>query len=775
MADRRKVPGTVVEAKAKDVMNIVEATRRYGGLATTKWLTGEVVSVVYVCNPGATKQTCRINVTFDIGNKIVTKEIGIRGIRLPVVVPPPVPVVPPAVVEPVVPVVPPVVEEVVVEVEPINEEATTNNNDDITTAATEDDMDISTETETVATATVATDDTEVNVNNQPDVDFMYGNPVVTKHNQQWFDNQNATLNFINGHIPFRQWTIINGDDQLVSGSNLDKSFTRLDVFKMSFPPNHLNLVLRCTNQQLLKDNKTETNRAELFRLFGVILLVTKFEFQDRGDLWNETPNSKYEVAPRFGRTGMAKNRFEVLIKNLRWSDQPEERGDMSSEHHRWRLVDDFIDAFNLHRAQNFIPSDRICVDESMSRWYGQGGSWINLGLPNYVSIDRKPDSGCEIQTSCCGRSGVMLRLRIVKTTKEEQALERIWNDEEQTDEDELHGTKILKYLVEPWFYRPRLVCADSYFASVASAEALLQFNLRFIGVVKTATRRFPYQFLHEKELTGRGDRFGLVSVDQHTGVPKYLAFVFVDRNRQYFIATAGSMDPGEPCKRTRWRQLVHVDTNLPPEQIRLEIPQPNASAMYYNTCAKIDNHNRDRSDTLRLEKKFGTKDWAKRVNFAIFGMILVDCWKMYSLMTFPYDDKGKLRKPETQKEFYGHLATELIDNNEGRRVTRRSAGGAEEEGGGIAALIVDRDTGLPKSGVAAHLTPTRMKRKLRGQQQKRQKKQGRCRVCPKGVSTMVCSVCREQGTEFFICSTNENAGYRMCFLKHLEECHPIEN
>ena len=49
-------------------------------------------------------------------------------------------------------------------------------------------------------------------------------------------------------------------------------------------------------------------------------------------------------------------------------------------------MDDFVAAFNEHRANFFIPSDHICVDESMSRWYGQGGHWINHGLPQYVAL-----------------------------------------------------------------------------------------------------------------------------------------------------------------------------------------------------------------------------------------------------------------------------------------------------------------------------------------------------------------------------------------------------
>ena len=64
---------------------------------------------------------------------------------------------------------------------------------------------------------------------------------------------------------------------------------------------------------------------------------------------------------------------------------------MSSESFRWKLVDDFVTNFNLHRATMFVPSDSICVDASISRWYGRGGEWINIGLPMYIAIERKPD------------------------------------------------------------------------------------------------------------------------------------------------------------------------------------------------------------------------------------------------------------------------------------------------------------------------------------------------------------------------------------------------
>lgn len=87
---------------------------------------------------------------------------------------------------------------------------------------------------------------------------------------------------------------------------------------------------------------------------------------------------------------------------------------MSSEAYRWMLkIDDHVAIYNRCRANEFVPSHKICrCGESMSRWYGIGGEWINAGLPHYVAIDRKPENGCEIQNIADGESGIMLQLAI---------------------------------------------------------------------------------------------------------------------------------------------------------------------------------------------------------------------------------------------------------------------------------------------------------------------------------------------------------------------------
>ena len=120
------------------------------------------------------------------------------------------------------------------------------------------------------------------------------------------------------------------------------------------------------------------------------------------------------------------------------------------------IVDNHISNFNKNRARNYHPSDSICVDESMYRWYGIGGHWINAGLPQYIAIDRNPENDCEIPNAADGVSGIMMQLKLVKTSSRE--------DLHSLEEHDglLQGTKVMLNLLQTWVNKQRrVVSADS--------------------------------------------------------------------------------------------------------------------------------------------------------------------------------------------------------------------------------------------------------------------------------------------------------------------------
>jgi hypothetical protein len=372
----------------------------------------------------------------------------------------------------------------------------------------------------------------------------------------------------------------------------------------------------------------------------------------------------------------------------------------------------------------------------------------------FILMDRKPEDGCEIQNAACGRTGIMICLKLVKTVREAHT-------EQGEDVEGLnHGTKVLLQLVKPWYHSNRVIVADSYFASVECAEELLKRKLKFIGVVKTSHRRFPNHHLQRVELQQRGDRFGLVS-HHEDGTPKFLSFVWMDRDRRYFVTSCSSLIEGRPYVRERWRQLVN-DLTTPPEKVELTIPQPIATEIYYSAAGKIDQHNRDRQATLAMETKLKTHDWSMRVNMSILCMCVVDTWRVWTKLS--QDDRGNQR--ESQKTFYGHLATEFIDNQyETVTGNTRQKRRHNDDEYAYETAYVDPLTGFASSGEGIHL---RKCNKTRANQN--HTAQGRCCVC-QAKTRLVCSECAKDTSSRslpWIC--NPETG-RMCFATHRSKEH----
>lgn len=141
---------------------------------------------------------------------------------------------------------------------------------------------------------------------------------------------------------------------------------------------------------------------------------------------------------------MSRDRFDKLWRYVTVSDQPNPRpAAMGTAGHKWRLVDGFAKNLNDHRVATFSPCHRICIDESIIRRYGLNGGWINVDLPQYFAMDRKPENGCEIRNSCCGVSGVLLHLKIVN------AATGVDLGDTEDDQGFPYEAKVLKALVVP--------------------------------------------------------------------------------------------------------------------------------------------------------------------------------------------------------------------------------------------------------------------------------------------------------------------------------------
>ena len=104
-----------------------------------------------------------------------------------------------------------------------------------------------------------------------------------------------------------------------------------------------------------------------------MILITQFESTSRARLWSSVSQNKYIPAVKLGALA-GRQRFDNLWSALRWSHQVKDTPDgLFHAEHCWMLIDDMVYNFNWHREDTFVPSEWICVDESISRWYGLGG------------------------------------------------------------------------------------------------------------------------------------------------------------------------------------------------------------------------------------------------------------------------------------------------------------------------------------------------------------------------------------------------------------------
>jgi len=375
--DSRKHVGGLCYAKADAVTH--DAKRVFGAGLETTWLAGTVKEVINHRPEGSKRATTYVLAKYKIGNKEYEKSIPLQSLKAQLPEGPPTAAT------------------------AAEAGASTTQNEDENPTTTGDEVN-NNGTPTSRETARADDNTT-----PPLPPLGAGTPpspatpvAFANDGRAWFDGD--LVHDINGPTTVKMWKMTcqwTGNEYTEGCDNgATPKHSELDCFMACFPKSQLIWMVDRLNTKLPHHDKQTTTIGELLKWFGVLILATRFEFGSRADLWSEKPRCKHIPAPDFGKTGMSRQRFDDLWHHMEWSYQvPQRPDDMSSERHRWCLVQDFIDRINEHRVSYFHPSDIICVDESISRWHGLGGSWINKGLPMYVAIDRKPEDGCEIQDS----------------------------------------------------------------------------------------------------------------------------------------------------------------------------------------------------------------------------------------------------------------------------------------------------------------------------------------------------------------------------------------
>lgn len=134
-------------------------------------------------------------------------------------------------------------------------------------------------------------------------------------------------------------------------------------------------------------------------------------------------------------------------------------------------------------------------------------------------------------------------------------------------------------------------------------------------------------YLGDKTMTGQGDCVSLVTTVKSSEHEDFelMACSWVDRNRRYFISSAGTTNAGSLQERDRWRQ----SNDIGPYQQHLAVSIPSVAETYYSAAGQIDRHNRVRQADIDMERTLKVMDWSFRINTSILAMTFVDAWLFY--------------------------------------------------------------------------------------------------------------------------------------------------
>ncbi|XP_045765134.1 piggyBac transposable element-derived protein 4-like [Maniola jurtina] len=105
-----------------------------------------------------------------------------------------------------------------------------------------------------------------------------------------------------------------------------------------------------------------TNLTEMKQFFGLILFMGLVKLVKLADYWSK---DKITGHP-FSRTVMSRNRFELLLQMLHFSDN-----DDHNKEDRLHRVRQLIENLNANFKKNYTPTEDICIDESMVPFRGR--------------------------------------------------------------------------------------------------------------------------------------------------------------------------------------------------------------------------------------------------------------------------------------------------------------------------------------------------------------------------------------------------------------------
>ena len=123
-----------------------------------------------------------------------------------------------------------------------------------------------------------------------------GEPIFICNDVEWTVSDVSMQ--MKGWGPTRPWKVIGPLDETISEGH-GPDMTPYEYFQWVFPMGFLSTIVSYSHYELEKRNLKPTSLGEILKYFGVIVLMSRFEFSGRRALWISQSGTKYIPAPMF--------------------------------------------------------------------------------------------------------------------------------------------------------------------------------------------------------------------------------------------------------------------------------------------------------------------------------------------------------------------------------------------------------------------------------------------------------------------------------------------
>lgn len=273
------------------------------------------------------------------------------------------------------------------------------------------------------------------------------------------------------------FTDISGPSHAVRSTMVNKS--PADFYSLYVTDAMLNCIVAATNKYAIEQiTKSEasagarirqwvpTNIVELKKLFGLVLFMGVVKLPKLSDYW-----SKDEVISHpFPRTVMSRNRFEILLRMLHFSENDEEN--KTDRLHRVRKL---MNDLNISFRQHFTANEDICIDESMVPFRGR------IIFRQY-NKNKRHKYGVKL-FKLCSVPGYTHKINVYAG---------------KSGTDNTTPTNVVMALCKDYVNRGHTLHTDNWYTSIDLARKLLDKQTHLVGTIRKNRRGLPKKVISTK-------------------------------------------------------------------------------------------------------------------------------------------------------------------------------------------------------------------------------------------------------------------------------------